>query len=81
MLSGLESRTSMTQESAARSLANRHAGTVSAWTVFSRIPQDLLNLFFIHTVIIDVRLTRCGIEVEANIHRHQYREIPLRPAS
>jgi hypothetical protein len=71
----------MTQESAARSLANRHAGTVSAWTVFSRIPQDLLKFFIIHTVIIDVRLTRCSIEVEANIHRHQYRKEPLRPAS
>jgi hypothetical protein len=32
-------------------------------------------------MMIDVRLTRCGIEVEADIHRHQYRKEWVFPAS
>ncbi len=56
-----------------RRLPNRHAGAVSPRTVFSWIRQDLLHLFFLDIVIPDVRLTCCGIEVEAEVHRHQYR--------
>jgi hypothetical protein len=62
------------QVSTARRLADRYAGALSPWTIFSRIRQDLLDLFLFDTVVKDVRLTRCGIEVEADMHRHQYRE-------
>jgi len=55
-------------------LANGNAGAFSPRTIFSCIRQDLLDLFLLHTMMIDVRLTRCGIEVEADIHRHQYRK-------
>jgi hypothetical protein len=60
-------------------LTNRDAGAVSPETILSRIRQNLLDLFLIDTVITDVRLTRCPIEVEAKIHRHQYTEIATLP--
>ncbi len=69
------------QISTARRLTNSYAGAVSPWPIFSRTPQDLLRLFFIHTVAPDMWFTRCGIEVEANIHRHQYRKYRLYRAS
>ena len=62
-------------------LANGNAGAFSPWTIFSCIRQDLLDLFHFHTMMINVRLTRSGIEVEADIHRHQYRKEWVFPAS
>jgi hypothetical protein len=60
-------------------LTNRDAGAVSPETILPRIRQNLLDLFLIDAVITDVRLTRCPIEVEAKIHRHQYTEIGTLP--
>ena len=53
--------------------ANRHAGALSPWAIFSRIRQDVLDLFLFHTVMKDVWLTRRGVEVETDMHNSQYK--------
>jgi hypothetical protein len=53
--------------------ANRYAGAFSPWPIFSRIRQDVLDLFLFHTVMKDVWLTRCRVEVETDMHSSQYK--------
>src|SRR6266851_5149508 len=69
------------QISPARSLTYSNAGAFSPRTVLPGIRQDVLHFFLIHAVVRDVWLTCRGIEVEAKLHRSQYRRESGRGAS
>jgi hypothetical protein len=49
-------------------LAEGYSRTLSTWTVFTRSSEDVFDFILGHSVVIDMRLSRLRIKVEAKIH-------------
>jgi len=60
------------QISAARCPTYCDAGNVPSRTIFSGIRQDFLHFLLHDIVIMNMRLTRCRINIVADIHRREY---------
>jgi hypothetical protein len=56
------------QVSSGPGLTQGYSGTLPTWTVFTRSAEDVLDFILAHSMVIDMRLPRLGIKIEANRH-------------
>jgi hypothetical protein len=49
-------------------LTEGYSRTLPTWTVFTRSAEDVLHFILAHSMVIDMRLSRLRIKIEANIH-------------